>query len=90
MFSIAYLKNDSVAKYVFYHYKMQGEGAASYDKYGSIFLYGNMLIMYLEEPVESGRRHNRIIPENNLPGYGGNLFSDCVIRNDSKQYWQKI
>lgn len=87
-FEIAYLKHECVAKYVFYHYKMQGEGCASYDRYGSIFLYGNILIMYLEEPRESGESWERILPENNLPGYNGDIISDCTL--SEIKGWRKI
>ncbi len=89
-FSIAKLKHECVAEYVFYHYKMQAEGCGSYDKYGSIFLYGNTLIMYLEIPAIPGERWKRILPKNNLPDYSGDIISDCGIPHSNGEYWKKL
>ena len=88
IFEIAYLREECVAKYVFYHYKMQGESCESYDRYGSIFLYGNILIMYLETPRESGERWERVLPENNLPNYCGNIIADCATADESGEFWR--
>ena len=48
---INFLKPDMVASYVFYHHQFQEECPDNGgDKYGMIFLLGNMIVMRLEPP----------------------------------------
>lgn len=89
-FRIAYLKDDGFAKYIFYHYKLQGESINPTDRYGSIFVYGNILIMYLENPRVYGEHWKRFLPENNLPGYDGDIIADCSYENKYGTYWHTI
>ena len=47
-----YVLPDKVASYIYYHYQYQEEIPGDGDKYGAIFISGNMLMMYLEYPSE--------------------------------------
>jgi len=46
------LKSQMVSRYIFYHYQYQEEMPGDGDRYGIIFLHGQDLIFYLEEPTE--------------------------------------
>lgn len=92
IFQIAYLKSEKVGEYVFYHYKAQREAECGADKYGEIFMYQNMLIMYLEEPFESADlslvedRWEKIFPD-----YQGNIIGDLSIQfEDGKNGWKTL
>lgn len=91
VFSIARLNRDMAYSYIYYHYKLQNEGCGSYDKYGSIFFYDNILIMYLETPRQEGRSWKRTIPENNIPYYEGDIIKDHSIPwEDGTLGWKRI
>lgn len=47
---INYLQPEKTASYFFYHYQFQEENPGQYDKYGILFLFGNMLVLYHEKP----------------------------------------
>ena len=49
---INYLVPEKTASYIFYHYQFQEENPGAYDKYGIVYLYGNLLVHYLECPLE--------------------------------------
>ncbi len=49
---INYLVPEKTASYFFYHYQFQEENPGMVDKYGILFLYGNMLVLYHETPFE--------------------------------------
>lgn len=49
---INYLKPEMTSSYFFYHYQFQEENPGMVDKYGILFLYGNMLVLYHEYPFE--------------------------------------
>lgn len=51
-FRMNYVLPDKVASYIYYHYQYQEEIPGDGDKYGAIFISGNMLMMYLEYPSE--------------------------------------
>ena len=90
VFWTAKLKREEITKYVFYHYKMEKEGCRATNKYGIIFLYEDILIMYREYPDELGRSNERTLPENNLPDYP-NLMQTCMIPwDDNDLYWYVI
>ncbi len=91
VFWIAKLKRERTTTYIFYHYKMVHEGCRATNKYGIIFYYDDILVMYREEPNVLGISNPRTLPENNLPGYPGNMIRDCAIPWDGKDdYWHVI
>ena len=64
---INYLKPDKVSSYVFYHYQMQEEkNNQPRDKYNIIFLDGDMIVFYGEEPCEKDELpyHNSLNTQN--------------------------
>ena len=88
---IVYLKPEKVSEYIFYHYKLQEEKHPKYDKFGSIFMYRNMLVMYNEYPEEHAEIDiEPTIPENNLPNYSGNIIKDLSIAwGDFDDCWRE-
>lgn len=63
-FRVNYLHYDKIASYIYYHFDHQEGNQVGCDRYMSIFSYQNLLMMYLEEPVEKvtwsdieGKRH---------------------------------
>ena len=77
VFKIARLKNDKVGEYVYYHYKLQREATAAYDKYGVIYLLGSTLAMYYELP-EVPADLSLVTDKWDIlaPGYSGNIIGD--------------
>ena len=63
------LKYDKISSYIFYHYQYQEEDPAGGDKYGIIFLSGNLMIFYCETPTEyadpkpEGKVLPKVIPD---------------------------
>ncbi len=51
-FRINFLYPEKVASYVCYHQEFQQNNPVGSDRYGSIYLFGNQLIMYTEFPTE--------------------------------------
>lgn len=49
---VNYLKPDKVSSYIYYHYQYQEEYPGDGDRYGIIYLHGQQIIFYLEDPVE--------------------------------------
>ena len=49
---VNYLNEDKIASYIYYHYDHQEGHQVGVDRYGSIFIYQNMIIMYTENPTE--------------------------------------
>lgn len=90
-FRVAYLKRDLIPKYVFYHYKMVHESCKATCRYGIIFLFDNMLVMYIENPFCEGKRNPRTLPENNLPSYQGDMILECGIPwDDYDRIWRVL
>lgn len=92
VFKIAYLKPENVGEYIFYHYKAQREADCGFDKYGAIYIYQNMLIMYMEEPRETA---DLSLVENKweklIPDYNGNIIGDMsVCFDDGTNGWKNI
>lgn len=70
---------------------MENEGCRATSKYGIIFLYDDMLVMYREHPDELGRSNPEILPKNNIPYPCENLMQVCGIPWDGKEeYWHVI
>lgn len=46
------LKKEKFASYIYYHYQYQEEYPEDGDRYGVIYLFGDQLIFYLENPTE--------------------------------------
>ena len=44
------IKPDLLSRYIFYHYQYQEEYPSEEDKYGSIWMSGNLLFFYQEDP----------------------------------------
>ena len=51
-FELNFLNDEKIASYIYYHYWHQQGNQYGYDRYGAIFLYKNMLVMYHETPYE--------------------------------------
>lgn len=51
-FRLNRLRYEKISSYVFYHYQYQEECPGDGDRYGIIFLLGDMLIFYEETPTE--------------------------------------
>ena len=49
---VNYLRPEMTSSYFFYHYQFQEENPGVFDKYGILFLYGNLLVLYHETPIE--------------------------------------
>ena len=78
-FKIACLKHENIPEYIYYHYKGQQTFAYKYDKYGAIYMYRNILVMYLEYPVENAEYE--LVPgqwtdEDVLGEYQGDIIKD--------------
>ncbi len=50
---VNWLKPEKIAGYIFYHHQYQEEYPGDGDRYGIIFLHGEELIFYLEDPTEN-------------------------------------
>lgn len=73
---INFLHENMVSSYIYYHFQYQESGACNGNKYGVIFIYGNMLIMYSEKPMEIDTvRHDCLINERTKVENWGELMS---------------
>lgn len=61
------LRHEKVASYIYYHYQYQEEIPCDGDKYGIIFISGDMLFMYLEEPEEIADKYKGALDTNSTP-----------------------
>lgn len=52
VFNVNYLNEDKVGSYIFLHHEHQEGNQYDVDKYVSIFICGNMIVLYEEEPRE--------------------------------------
>ncbi len=91
-FRVAYLKPECVSEYIYYHYMLQEEQPGLCDKYGMIFLYGNMLVMYMEYPRESETvKYPGKLSSHNTPENMGELVDQCFLHHeDTKFPWKVI
>ena len=51
-FQVNRLKPEKISSYIYYHYQYQEEYPGDGDRYGLIYLLGDQLIFYLENPTE--------------------------------------
>lgn len=86
---VAFLKPECVSEYIFYHYQLQEEKPCLYDKYGMIFSYGNMLIMYLENPCElEDKKYVGKLHTKNSPPNFNKFIDDLFIPFDNNENWK--
>jgi len=92
IFRLIYLKPEMVSSYIFYHYQYQEERPGECDKYGAIFLYGNLLVMYLEDPEEKETEHyGGILSTKNTPTNWAELMTGHFARwQDFEGEWREI
>ena len=82
IYKIAFLKHEDIAKYIYYHYKGQQTFAYRHEKYGAIYMYTNILIIYDELPIEEANDElvgGQWIDEDVLAEYDGDIISDVSI-----------
>lgn len=90
-FRIAFLKPECVSAYIFYHYQLQEEKPGLCDKYGMIFQYGNMLVMYLENPREIETEvYSGALSTNNTPENMSRIVDEYFIRWENGEGWKNI
>lgn len=53
VFLINKIHKDKIASYIYHHQDLQQHNPYNSDKFGSIFMYGNIGIIYLESPTEN-------------------------------------
>ena len=51
------LRHEKVSGYIFYHYQYQEENPCDGNKYGIMFISGDYIFFYLEEPEEFAERY---------------------------------
>lgn len=82
IYKIAFLKHEDIAKYIYYHYKGQQTFAYRHEKYGAIYMYTNILIIYDELPIEEADYElvgGQWDDEDVLAEYNGDIISDVSI-----------
>ena len=88
------LKPEMVSRYIFYHYQYQEEVPGDGDRYGIIFLQGQDLIFYLEEPTENeterlkGELNTSHTPISQWQELMGEHFADCWRDSDVLEFSQ--
>lgn len=91
-FRINKLNRDKISSYIYYHFDHQNTNQYDVDKFLSIFIYGNIIVMYGETPTEKvtwqeieGRRYE---PEKD---YWGPLMEEHFKAwPDGEKKWVKI
>ena len=91
-FRINKLNRDKVSSYIYYHVDHQNTNQYDVDKFLSIFIYGDSIVMYGETPVESvtwqeieGRRYE---PEN--PHWDELMKQHFKAWPDGEKKWVRI
>ncbi len=90
---IMYLKDDKIGSYVFNHYRYQEELPGDGDKYGVIFLLGNFMAFYLENPCEIDLLAKGTLKTADTPYQDwGNIMNEHFKPwgNEEKVFWKKI
>ena len=91
---INFLKPDMVGSYVFYHHQFQEECPDNGgDKYGIIFLLGNMIVMHLEPPYRKDETPGvGKLTTNNTPHkeWQSLMNSHFLGWEDTDEYWKVI
>jgi len=92
IFQVIYLKPEMVSSYIFYHYQYQEERPGEYDKYGAIFIYGNLLVMYLETPEEKETEHyaSKLSTKNTPTNWGKLMAEHFAPWEDFEGEWRGI
>jgi len=92
IFQVIYLKPEMVSSYIFYHYQYQEERPGECDKYGAIFINGNLLVMYLETPEENEMEQYRgKLTTNNTPTNWAELMTEHFAPwEDFEGEWRQI
>ena len=91
VFRASRLKYEEVSKYIYYHYKGQQTFAYRHEKYGAIYMYRNLLIIYDEFPVE--KTDYSLFPdkwedEDVLAEYQGDIITDLSLElSDGQNGW---
>ncbi len=91
-FYVAYLKPELISQYVYYHYLLQEGKPGLCDKYGMIFLYENLLIMYLEYPRENEtEKYNGKLESQMVPDDMSQHVDECFQLHEDIEYpWKEI
>ena len=91
-YRIVYLKPEMIASYIYYHFQYQEEKPGDGDKYGIIFITGNLLIMYTELPCEKETlKYDGLLSTNNTPENWGELMSKHFQPwDDFKGEWREM
>ena len=61
------LRHEKVSGYIYYHYQYQEEMPCDGDKYGIIFISGDMIFMYMENPTEYAEPYKGSLDTNACP-----------------------
>ena len=72
---VNFLKPEKISSYIYYHYQYQEEYPGDGDRYGIIYLHGQQMIFYLEEPTE--------VETEKIPGA-------LTSKNTPKEQWQEL
>ena len=72
---VNFLKPEKISSYIYYHYQYQEEYPGDGDRYGIIYLHGQQMIFYLEEPTE--------VETEEIPGA-------LTTKNTPKSCWQEL
>jgi len=86
------LKEDMVSSYIFYHYQYQEEKPCDGDKYGSIYISGNTILMYTENPTEldSENYKGRLNTSNTPKDWQGLMNEHFKPWQDYEGNWKDI
>ena len=80
---MARLRPEMLSSYIFYHYQYQEENPGDGNKYGAIYLDGNVMFFYLENPdIVEPVQYNGLLETDNTPSDWGGLMSKHFL------YWE--
>jgi len=84
------LQYDKIASYIFYHHQYQEEHPCDGEKYGIIFLSGNLMIFYCELPEErqEPRFEGKVLPKV-IPDWGA-LMNEHFADELTQRKWVDI
>ena len=75
---VNYLNPECTASYVFYHYQFQEENPGMVDKYGVLYMFGNLLVLYHELPFTPEEKpHAPSLSTHNTP-VGKEAWDDMI------------
>jgi hypothetical protein len=90
---LQYLRENMVSSYVFYHFQLQEERPKLMNnKYGMIFLLGNLLVMYGETPSETDNSiyPGKLITHNTPENWSELMNIHFAYDSDSHTIWKPI